>query len=147
MIGLVAGVLVIESTFFVERRLKIDDPVGAISVHGVCGLFGVLAVGIFANGKYGAGWNLTTTYTDAAGDPLGVTGVPYSSDGWSQLASQAIGAVTILIVGGGLSFAFFKIQDSVSHSTGRGGIRSTEEAEIDGLDVPEMGVLAYPEFT
>ena len=43
--------------FFVERKLKIDDPVGAIAVHGVCGTFGVLAVGIFANGSYGAGWN------------------------------------------------------------------------------------------
>ena len=43
--------------FFVERKLKVDDPVGAIAVHGVCGIFGVLAVGIFANGSYGDGWN------------------------------------------------------------------------------------------
>ena len=57
VIGCIAGVLVIESVFFVERKLKIDDPVGAISVHGVCGSFGVLAVGIFSNGSYGAGWN------------------------------------------------------------------------------------------
>ena len=57
LIGLIAGVLVIESVFFVERTLKIDDPVGAISVHGVCGSFGVLAVGLFANGSYGVGWN------------------------------------------------------------------------------------------
>ena len=48
---------------FIERR-GIDDPVGAIAVHGVCGTFGVLAVGIFANGQYGAGWNGTTTTTD-----------------------------------------------------------------------------------
>ncbi len=142
VIGIICGVVVIESVFFIERVLKVDDPVGAISVHGVCGLLGVLFVGIFANGKYGAGWNLTTTYTDAAGDPLGVTGVLYSSDGWSQLASQAIGAVTILIVGGGLSFAFFKIQDMLT----KGGIRSDEADEVAGLDLPEMGVLAYPEF-
>ncbi len=57
VIGIIAGVLVIEAVFFVERKLKIDDPVGAIAVHGVCGTFGVLAVGLFANGSYGAGWN------------------------------------------------------------------------------------------
>ena len=57
VIGAIAGVLVIEAVFFVERKLKIDDPVGAIAVHGVNGTFGVLAVGIFANGSYGAGWN------------------------------------------------------------------------------------------
>ena len=55
VIGIIAGVLVIEAVFFVERKLKVDDPVGAIAVHGVCGTFGVLGVGLFANGSYGAG--------------------------------------------------------------------------------------------
>ncbi len=55
VIGIIAGVLVIEAVFFVERKLKVDDPVGAIAVHGVNGTFGVLAVGLFANGSYGAG--------------------------------------------------------------------------------------------
>ena len=49
----------IESVWLVERKFKIDDPVGAISVHGVCGILGVLCIGIFANGQYGAGWNGT----------------------------------------------------------------------------------------
>src|SRR3990170_3654087 len=53
VIGIVAGVLVIEAVFFIERKMKIDDPVGAIAVHGVCGTFGVLAVGIFSDGSYG----------------------------------------------------------------------------------------------
>src|SRR5213075_3265162 len=57
LIGGVAGVLVCAAVVFVERSLKIDDPVGAISVHGVCGLCGVLAVGLLADGTYGAGWN------------------------------------------------------------------------------------------
>ena len=57
VIGIIAGVLVIEAVWFVERKLKVDDPVGAIAVHGVNGTFGVLAVGLFANGSYGAGWN------------------------------------------------------------------------------------------
>ena len=59
----IAAVIVVESVCFIERR-GIDDPVGAISVHGVCGIFGVLAVGIFADGRYGAGWNLTDTVGD-----------------------------------------------------------------------------------
>jgi Amt family ammonium transporter len=143
VIGIIAGVLVVEAVFFIERKLKVDDPVGAIAVHGVCGIFGVLAVGIFANGKYGAGWNLTETFTNAAGEPLGVTGVLYSSDGWGQLGAQAIGALTICTVMLGIAFAFFKIQNALT----KGGIRSEEEDEIAGLDLPEMGVLAYPEFS
>jgi Ammonium Transporter Family len=85
VIGVIAGVLVIESSFFVERRLHIDDPVGAISVHGVCGNFGVLAVGIFSNGHYGAGWNLTE------GVDGGVTGILYGGSGAEQLVALALG--------------------------------------------------------
>src|SRR2546430_16915311 len=59
LIGSVAAVIVIEAIGFFERR-GVDDPVGAISVHGVGGIFGVLSVGLFADGAYGAGWNLTT---------------------------------------------------------------------------------------
>ena len=115
--------------------MKVDDPVGAISVHGVGGLFGVLCVGIFSDGSYGAGWNLTTN----AGDD-GVTGILYGGNGGEQLLAQAIGALTIVIFFGLLSFAFFKIQDILTP----GGIRSKEDDEIGGLDLPEMGVLAYP---
>ena len=57
IIGAIAGVLVIWSVLFVERVLKVDDPVGAVSVHGVCGAFGCLCIGLFADGEYGAGWN------------------------------------------------------------------------------------------
>ncbi len=136
VIGIIAGILVIESIFLVENKLKIDDPVGAISVHGVCGILGVLSIGIFADGSYGAGWNLTTT-TDK-----GVTGIIYGLSHLDQLAAQAIGAAVIVVVFGLISLAFFKIQNAVM----KGGIRSTEEDEIAGLDIPEMGVLAYPEF-
>src|SRR4051794_23748982 len=97
-IGSIAGVLVIEAIFFVENRLKIDDPVGAISVHGVNGIFGVLAVGIFSNGMYGAGWNLTSEGPGATAS--GVTGILYDqgSLGFGQLATQAIGVVVIWTV-------------------------------------------------
>jgi Amt family ammonium transporter len=134
LIGSVAAVLVVESVWFFERKAKVDDPVGAISVHGVCGIWGVLSVGLFADGAYGAGWNLTTK---KAG---GVTGLFYGDPG--QLAAQAIGAATICIVMFGIAFAFFKIQNALT----KGGIRPTAEVEEMGLDLPEMGVLAYPEF-
>lgn len=136
VIGSTAAVLVIEAIFFVERRLKVDDPVGAVSVHGVGGLFGVLCVGIFSNGKYGEGWNLTE------GVEGGVTGILYGGTGGEQLIAQVIGAATIVVVFGLLAYAFFKLQDALTP----GGIRPSAEDEIAGLDVPEMGVLAYPSF-
>jgi Amt family ammonium transporter len=149
VIGSIAGVLVVEAVFFVERTMKIDDPVGAISVHGVCGLFGVLCVGIFANGKYGkdafgpgVGWNLTTTHVDAAGQAEGVTGILYGGSGGGQLLSQVVGVGALCTVMLGLAFAFFKIQDALT----TGGIRSAPEDEVAGLDIPDMGALAYPEF-
>ncbi len=142
VLGIIAGVVVIESVFFIERKLKIDDPVGAISVHGVCGTLGVLAVGMFANGKYGQGWNLTTTYLDSEGVPRGVYGLFYGNGGGGQLLSQLVGAVIIWTVIFGIAFAFFKIQNALT----KGGIRSDAEEEVSGLDLPEMGVLAYPEF-
>ena len=136
VIGIIAAILVIESVFFVERKLKLDDPVGAISVHGVGGLFGTLCVGIFSNGSYGAGWNLS--------DSDGVKGIIKGD--WGQLGAQALGAVVIVVVIGGLAYTFFKLQDIISKKMGKGGIRSSEEDELIGLDIPEMGVYAYPEF-
>jgi Amt family ammonium transporter len=148
-LGLFAGIVVIESVFFIERKLKIDDPVGAISVHGVCGILGVLAVGLVANGKYGIdaggagiGWNGTTTSLTGDGAAQGVTGLFYGGNGGGQLLSQAAGALTIIFVMTGIAFAFFKIQNMLT----KGGIRPDAGEEIAGLDLPEMGVLAYPDF-
>ena len=128
LIGALAAVLAIEAVFFIERR-KIDDPVGAIAVHGVCGTFGVLAVGIFANGTYGAGWNGSTT--------TGVAGIIKGE--WGQLGAQALGAVVIWTVIFGIALAFFTLQNKFT----KGGIRSPEDDELAGLDIPEMGVAAY----
>ncbi|MGE0881597.1 MAG: ammonium transporter, partial [Acidimicrobiia bacterium] len=132
VIGTISGVLVIEAIFIIEQKFKIDDPVGAIAVHGVHGLFGVLCVGIFANGSYGAGWN--------GSDSEGVEGIIKGN--WGQLGAQALGVVVICTVIFGIVFAFFKVQNAMT----KGGIRSAEEDEIAGLDLPEMGVQAYPEF-
>jgi Amt family ammonium transporter len=129
IIGAIAGVLVVESVLFIDRVLKIDDPVGAISVHGVCGAFGVLSVGLFADGAYGDGWN---------GVPGTVRGLFYGDA--SQLAAQAVGTFTCFVWVFITFFAFFKIVEAVM------GNRVAAQVELDGLDIPEMGALAYPDF-
>ncbi len=130
VIGVVAGGLVIGGVFFVERVLKVDDPVGAVAVHGFNGLWGVLALGIFADGTYGAGDN---------GITHAVTGLLYG--GADQFAAQAIGAVTVVVVALGGGYVFFKVLDMIM------GIRVSPEEEIQGLDLPQMGTLAYPDFS
>ncbi len=75
-------------------------------------------------------------YADTA---HGVTGILYGGEGWGQLGAQAVGALTIIFVMGGFAIAFFKIQNAVM----KGGIRPTAEVELEGMDIPEMGVLAY----
>jgi ammonium transporter, Amt family len=138
IIGLVAGVLVILSVNFFDR-MKIDDPVGAISVHGANGAWGVLAVGLFADGTYGQGWNGVgaTDYLGKAG--MGVTGLFYgdSKQIIAQLIEVVVGLGWNVIVGG---IAFFLVGKLL------GSNRVSPEVEIAGLDVPEMGVPGYPEF-
>jgi Amt family ammonium transporter len=129
LIGALAGLIVVESVLFIDRVLKIDDPVGAISVHGVCGAFGVLSVGIFADGAYGDGWN---------GVPGTVKGLLYGDA--SQFAAQAVGTLTNIVFVFVMFFVFFKVVDAVM------GNRVSAEAELEGLDIPEMGALAYPDF-
>lgn len=137
LIGALAGVLVVASIFFWEKR-RVDDPVGAISVHGVCGIFGMLCVGLFADGSYGAGWNGVgaSEYLGVAGK--GVTGLFYG-DG-TQLLAQVIACTVCVVWAFGLGALFFGIQKKFMP------IRPTAEEELEGLDVPEMGVEAYPAF-
>lgn len=127
-IGLVAGVLVVLSVEWIERTLKVDDPVGAVSVHATCGAWGVLALGLFADGTYGDGLN---------GIAGAVRGLLYGDAG--QLAAQAIGAVTNLVFVFGLSWVFFKVLDAVV------GMRVSREAELAGLDFHEVATPGYPE--
>jgi Amt family ammonium transporter len=128
IIGCIAGVLVVWSVLFVERVLKVDDPVGAVSVHGVCGAFGCLAIGLFASGDYGAGWNGVANKT-----PLGL----FYGGGFEQLAAEAIGVVANLLWVFSCAFIFFKFVDVVW------GNRVTAKDEIAGLDITEMGVPGY----
>jgi Amt family ammonium transporter len=126
IIGLIAGVLVIEAAFFIERKLKVDDPVGAVAVHGVNGAWGCIALGLFADGTYGDGWN------GVAGT---VKGLFYGDA--SQLIAQFIGVAANIVYVGIIGFVVFKLIDLVV------GNRVSPEAELDGLDVPEMGVPGY----
>jgi Amt family ammonium transporter len=131
IIGLVAGVLVCISVAFVERVMKIDDPVGAVSVHGTCGIWGVISLGLFADGKsnYGGAWN---------GVNGSVTGLFYGDA--SQLVAQLVGVATLIGFVFTLSFTFAFVVDLLI------GQRTSAKSELEGLDIPEMGALAYPEF-
>jgi Amt family ammonium transporter len=128
LIGAIAGVLVVVSALFVENTLKIDDPVGASSVHGTCGAWGVLSLGLFANGSYGDGYN---------GVPGKVTGLLFGNS--AQFFAECIGVlVNFIYVGGMTAIALFVVGKLV-------GNRVSADDEISGLDIPEMGVLAYPD--
>jgi Amt family ammonium transporter len=131
IIGLIAGVLVCLSVEFFDRVAKVDDPVGAISVHGANGLWGVISVGLFADGKsnYGGAWN---------GVSGSVTGLFYGDAG--QLVAQLMGVATLIGFVFTLSFVFNLLIDWFV------GQRVGKRAELEGLDIPEMGSLGYPEF-
>jgi Amt family ammonium transporter len=149
VIGLIAGVLVVYSVFFWDN-MGVDDPVGAVSVHGVNGLFGVLCVGLFATGEYGAGWNGVVAgdgqpawFSNVVGImPIGnVSGATwFSSQGVGQLTAQIIGGISCIAVGGLLAFGWFKVTNLIVP------MRVSRETEIQGADIPEMGALAYPDF-
>jgi Amt family ammonium transporter len=126
IIGAIAGVLVILVALFLEHRLKIDDPVGAVAVHGANGFWGVLSLGLFADGSYGDGWN------GVAGT---VKGLFYGDA--SQFFAELIGGVTCLVFVFPVMYLFFKILAKTV------GLRSSAADEIAGLDIPEMGVHGY----
>jgi Amt family ammonium transporter len=126
LIGLVAGVLVVVSALFIETKFKVDDPVGASSVHGVCGAWGVISLGLFADGRYGEGWN---------GVSGPVRGLFYGDPG--QLGAECIGALTCFVWIGTVTFVAFKVLGLFMRN------RSAAEDERQGLDVPERGIEGY----
>jgi Amt family ammonium transporter len=127
LIGAVAGLLVVWTVNALERRFRIDDPVGAIAIHGACGAWGAVALGLFADGTYGDGWN------GVAGPVRGILfGDP------AQLAAQLIGVTTNAAFVFAAAYAFFLATD---HFIGN---RVSAEVEWIGLDSHEMGSEAYP---
>jgi ammonium transporter, Amt family len=129
-IGIIAGILVVWSVLFFERK-RIDDPVGAISVHGMCGLWGLISVGLFANGTFGDGYN------NVSGNVIGF----FYDHSARQLSAQLIAAVVCIgwnvIVAGGVFLILGRLLRSNRVAPG---------VEIAGLDIPEMGAPGYPEF-
>jgi Amt family ammonium transporter len=130
IIGFVAGILLCMSVFFVERVLRIDDPVGAISVHGANGAWGLLSLGLFADGTYGDGLN---------GVEKTVRGLFYGDA--SQFVAQAAGVVTNFVFVFVVMYVFFKVLDKIVP------MRVTEDVEVEGLDQAEVAVAAYPDFS
>jgi ammonium transporter, Amt family len=116
-IGLSAGVIVVLSVLFIDKTLKIDDPVGAVSVHGVCGAWGTLAVGLFA-----------------------VDGGLFYGGGMSQLGVQAIGVLSAFVWAFGIGYILFTMIKKTI------GLRVSEEEELRGLDIGEHGMEAYSGF-
>ncbi len=125
-IGLVAGVLVVVSAMFIENVLKIDDPVGASSVHGTCGAWGILSLGLFADGRYGDGWN---------GVPGKVRGLFYGDP--AQFGAECVGLIANVLWVGIMTWVALKISGALV------GNRVSAETEGIGLDVPEMGMEGY----
>ncbi len=127
IIGLLSGIIVVETSFFVEKKLKIDDPVGAVAVHGANGLWGVLAVGLFADGTYGDGLN---------GVKGAVTGLFYGG-GSGQFIAELIGGLVNIAFFGLAGWLMFKLLDKLV------GNRVAPEVELYGLDLHEMGIEGY----
>jgi Amt family ammonium transporter len=126
VIGLIAGVVVCLATFWLER-MHIDDPVGAVPVHFFNGIWGLLAVGIFANGNPAtAGWN---------GIDTPVTGLLYG--GSTQIIAQSFEIGSIFVFAMGLSYCFFRVLGALNL------LRTSPANELMGLDVPEMGMPGY----
>ena len=127
LIGVVAGLLVVFSVMTIETRFRIDDPVGAVAVHGVCGIWGALSLGLLADGTYGDGWN---------GVPGPVRGLFFGDGG--QMVAQLIGVTTNVLFVFGSSYGFFRLVDRAI------GNRVPAEVEFAGLDTQEMASEAYP---
>jgi Amt family ammonium transporter len=130
IIGLIAGVIVVYSVLFIEKYL--DDPVGALSAHGVAGIWGTLAVGIFGTERLVGDTASPGVWYGIFGDaPFGAT--------LGQLGVQAVGVAATFVVVGGLSLiVFYAIKQTI-------GLRVPEEQELAGLDISTHGMYGYPE--
>jgi Amt family ammonium transporter len=130
--GGLAGLLVVASVEVFEW-FRLDDPVGAVSVHAICGIWGTLSLGLFACGKFGA------TGPTGADNSAVVTGLLYGG-GVTQLIAQFIGSASIGLATFVSAFILMKAVDMM------GILRVSREGELEGLDNHEHGGPAYPEY-
>ncbi len=132
LLGAVAGVIVVYGVELLEW-LRIDDPIGAVPVHGMCGIWGTLSLGFFASGQFGS------TGPFAADNSAPLRGLFYGG-GFQVLTAQAIGSLTITV-------CTFVVALVLMYSVNAMGIlRVSEEGEREGLDLHEHGISAYPEY-
>ena len=124
LVGLIGGIIAVFSVIFIERVLRVDDPVGAVAVHGICGIWGTLSVGVFGSTAIDAG--------------LISDGILYG--GTAQLGVQFVGVVSVFFFVFPLSWLCFKL---IKVTT---GLRVSPEEELEGLDIGEHGNEAYPDF-
>ncbi len=138
-IGAVAGVLVVLAMDLLEH-LRIDDPVGAWPVHGGCGIWGTLSLGLFASGQYQAAGSSPTgppivePFSSAA-----LTGLFYGG-GTKVLLAQCVGSAVVCTATFVSAMVMFKLLDVV------GMLRVSEKGEMAGLDLDQHGITAYPEY-
>lgn len=120
-IGMAAGVIVYVGVWFIDSRLHIDDPVGGISIHGLNGIWGLLALGLLADGSYG-----------------GITGLLYGNPGF--FLCQVIDSAVVFLWAFGTGLIMFYVLNKLM------GLRVTRDEELQGLDIGEHGMVAYPNF-
>jgi Amt family ammonium transporter len=128
IIGAIAGILVVFSVEFIDKVLHVDDPVGAISVHGVCGAWGTLSVGLFAESPYG----------EASG--AGTVNGLFFGGGLSQFFTQLVGVISVFIWVFIAAWIVFYIAKKTL------GLRVSDEEQLRGLDIGEHGMESYSGF-
>jgi len=132
LLGGVAGVLVVAGVELLEW-LRVDDPIGAVPVHGMCGIWGTLSLGLFACGKYGA------TGPVAPDNSVALKGLLYGG-GTQLLLAQALGSLIIATTTFVVAYAVMRLVNAT------GTLRVSREGELYGLDLHEHGISAYPEY-
>jgi ammonium transporter, Amt family len=132
LLGAVAGVVVVAGVELLEY-LRIDDPIGAVPVHGMCGIWGTLSLGLFASGEFGA------TGAFAADNSAPLKGLFYGG-GFQVLTAQAIGSAIVTLSTFGVALVLMYSVNAL------GLLRVSAEGEKEGLDLHEHGISAYPEY-
>jgi ammonium transporter, Amt family len=132
ILGGIAGVIVVVAVDVLEA-LRIDDPIGAVPVHGICGIWGTLSLGLFASGQFGS------TGPMAADNSAPLTGLFYGG-GFTVLTAQIIGSAAVVTTTFVVSLAMFYAINAF------GVLRVSREGELQGLDLHEHGIPAYPEY-
>jgi Amt family ammonium transporter len=132
ILGAVAGVIVVAGVELLEY-LRIDDPIGAVPVHGMCGIWGTLSLGLFASGQFGA------TGPFAADNSAPLKGLFYGG-GFTLLTAQFIGSAITTVATFTVAYAVMKTVNAMGH------LRVSPEGEAHGIDLHEHGISAYPEY-